>query len=205
MNPIIEKSLNHSMTYEEYRDLIKQLVEKHSTTGFEKTEANINFTMLNDRRMRRWDKTLKLNDQAVEAAQRLHEHVTWLVITESWCGDAAHVLPVFNKLVETNRNIDLRIVLRDENENLMNMFLTNGTSSIPKLIMINDHTGHVVETYGPRPSLATQMVNNYKAEHGRLSPEFKEDLQRWYNQNKGENIIEDLTKMLCGVEPSICQ
>ena len=71
--------------------------------------------------------------------------------------------------------------------------------------MINDHTGHVVETYGPRPSLATQMVNNYKAEHGRLSPEFKEDLQRWYNQNKGENIIEDLTKMLCGVEPSICQ
>ena len=79
MNPIIEKSLNHSMTYEEYRDLIKQLVEKHSTTGFEKTEANINFTMLNDRRMRRWDKTLKLNDQAVEAAQRLHEHVTWLV------------------------------------------------------------------------------------------------------------------------------
>ncbi|MDU8884936.1 thioredoxin family protein [Yeosuana sp. MJ-SS3] len=205
MDIIIEKSLKHSMTYQEYRDLLKQLVENKSTTGFEKTETNINYTKLNDRRMNRWDKTLKLDYQAIEATQRLHDHVTWLVIVESWCGDAAHVLPVINKLANENKNIDLRIVLRDENEDLMNLFLTDGTRSIPKLIMINDFTGEVTETYGPRPTIATNMVNEYKAKHGKLSPEFKEDLQRWYNHNKGKNIIEDLTKMLCGVEPSICQ
>ena len=205
MDIIIEKSLKHSMTYQEYRDLLKQLVENKSTTGFEKKETNINYTKLNDRRMNRWDKTIKLDYQAIEATQRLHDHVTWLVIVESWCGDAAHVLPVINKLANENKNIDLRIVLRDENEDLMNLFLTDGTRSIPKLIMINDFTGEVTETYGPRPTIATNMVNEYKAKHGKLSPEFKEDLQRWYNHNKGKNIIEDLTKMLCGVEPSICQ
>ena len=205
MNPIIEKSLKHSMTYQEYIDLIKQLVQKNGTTGFEKTEANIKYTKLNERRMSRWAKTLNLNDEVIEAAQRLHDHVTWLVIVESWCGDAAHVLPVFNKLANTNQKIDLRIVLRDENEDLMNMFLTNETRSIPKLIMINDETEEVTDTYGPRPSEATKYVNDFKAMHGKLTLEFKEELQRWYNQNKGENIIEDLTKMLCAVEPNICQ
>jgi len=205
MNSIIEKSLLKSMSYQEYRDLIKQLANKNGTTGFDKNEALVGYTKLNERRMKRWDKTLKLNEQAIEATQNLQDHVTWLVITESWCGDAAHILPVINKLANQNENIDLKIVLRDENEDLMNMFLTNGTRSIPKLIMINDKTEEVTDIYGPRPSTATKKVNDYKAKHGKLTPEFKEELQRWYNQDKGKGTIDDLTKMLCEVEPTICQ
>jgi len=205
MNSIIEKSLQKSMSYQEYRDLIKQLANKNGTTGFDKNEALVGYTKLNERRMKRWDKTLKLNEQAIEATQSLQDHVTWLVITESWCGDAAHILPAINKLANQNENIDLKIVLRDENEDLMNMFLTNGTRSIPKLIMINDKTEEVTDIYGPRPSIATKKVNDYKAKHGKLTPEFKEELQRWYNQDKGKGTIDDLTKMLCEVEPTICQ
>ncbi|MEJ2112205.1 MAG: thioredoxin family protein [Flavobacteriaceae bacterium] len=205
MNSIIEKSLQKSMSYQEYRDLIKQLANKNGTTGFDKNEALVGYTKLNERRMKRWDKTLKLNEQAIEATQSLQDHVTWLVITESWCGDAAHILPVINKLANQNENIDLKIVLRDENEDLINMFLTNGTRSIPKLIMINDKTEEVTDTYGPRPSIATKKVNDYKAKHGKLTPEFKEELQRWYNQDKGKGTIDDLTKMLCEVKPTICQ
>jgi thiol-disulfide isomerase/thioredoxin len=118
------------------------------------------------------------------------------VITESWCGDAAHVNPVINKVAEQNPNIDLKFVLRDENPELMDVFLTNGGRAIPKLIMIDNVSGEVTNTFGPRPSIVTQMVVDYKTEHGMLTPEFKEDLQLWYNKNKGQNIIEDLVSLL---------
>ena len=205
MDTIIKDSLKRSISYQEYRDLVHQMVEMNSTTGHEKTEALTNYTMLNDRRMKRWDKTLKVNEEAQDKTKKFRENVTWLVLTESWCGDAAHILPAMQKIAELNDNIDLKVVLRDENEDLMNAFLTNGNRSIPKLIMIDDSTGEVINTYGPRPSIATQFVNDYKKEHGKLTPEFKEDLQQWYNRDKGQNIIDDLTEKLCELEPSICQ
>ena len=62
--------------------------------------------------------------------------------------------------------------------------------------MVDNNSKEVLNTFGPRPSEATQMVVNYKEEHGMLTPEFKEDLQRWYNKNKGQNVIEDLVNLL---------
>ncbi|SHG95264.1 thioredoxin family protein [Winogradskyella jejuensis] len=193
---IISESLGKSMSYKAYRDLVEELTANNSTTGTEKTEALVNYTMLNDRRMKRWDKTVKVSEEAKTKVHNFERKVTWLVITESWCGDAAHIMPVINKIAELNDNIDYKVVLRDENDGLMNAFLTNGGKAIPKLIMIDNQTGEVENTFGPRPSVATNMVNDYKAEHGGLTPEFKEDLQRWYNKDKGQSTIEDLVDLL---------
>ena len=204
MNNIIEESLNKSQSYQDYRASVKQLVADHSTTGNDKSEAMVNYTMLNDRRMKRWDKTIKVPQDLVDRVSEFNEKATWLVLTESWCGDAAHIMPIMNKIAELNNNIDFKVVLRDENPELMDMFLTNGSRSIPKMIMIDDESGEVVNSYGPRPSEATKIVNDYKKEHGKLTPEFKEDLQRWYNMDKGQNTMEDLTKTLCELEPSVC-
>ena len=204
IHPTIKESLAKSISYDAYRNLVNQFAESEGTTGLEQTEALINYTKLNARRMKRWDKTLKISEAHQKEVAELNHPITWLVITESWCGDAAHVMPVLNKLAELNDNIDLKIVLRDENLELMDMFLTNGGRAIAKLIMIDNETGEVMDTFGPRPSEATALVNNYKAEHGKLTPEFKEDLQVWYNKNKGQNIIEDAVKMLCDFQPSIC-
>ena len=183
---------------------MKQLVADHSTTGNDKSEAMVNYTMLNDRRMKRWDKTIKVPQDLVDRVSEFNEKATWLVLTESWCGDAAHIMPIMNKIAELNNNIDFKVVLRDENPELMDMFLTNGSRSIPKMIMIDDESGEVVNSYGPRPSEATKIVNDYKKEHGKLTPEFKEALQRWYNMDKGQNTMEDLTTTLCELEPSVC-
>jgi thiol-disulfide isomerase/thioredoxin len=155
--------------------------------------------------MNRWDKTLKLSEKTQKQINEFETNVTWLVLAESWCGDAAHVLPVLNKIAELNDYIDLKIVLRDENLELMDAFLTNGGRSIPKLIMVDNKTGDVLNTYGPRPSEATSLVNRYKVKYGVLTPEFKEDLQHWYNNDKGQNIIEDITNMLCELQSSVCQ
>ena len=196
INEIISTSLENSMSYSEYRDLVEQLTEQNSTTGEQKTEALANYTALNDRRMRRWDKTIKISEEAKSKIEKASKKVTFLVLTESWCGDAAHIMPVINKVAELNENIDYKVVLRDENDELMNQFLTNGGKSIPKLIAIDNTTQEVINTFGPRPSTATKLVNDYKAEHGKLTPEFKEDLQRWYNKDKGQSTIEDLIDLI---------
>ena len=193
---IVSESLKKGISYQDYRTLVRDLVEEGSTTGHEKTEALANYTMLNDRRMKRWDKTIKISEDIKEKFSNFKGNVSWLIITESWCGDAAHVIPALNKMADLSENIDLKLVIRDENEALMDQFLTNGGRAIPKLIIIDNTTGEVVNTFGPRPSEATQMVLDYKTEHGSLTPEFKEDLQGWYNKNKGQNIISDIISLL---------
>jgi len=196
MEAILKDALQKGMTYLEYRDLVAALVASGTTSGSEKTEINANYTLLNDRRMKRWDKTLKVPMAIEKKLKNYKEPVTWLVIMESWCADGAHTLPVLNKLAELNDKIHLKIVLRDENPALMQAFLTHGARAIPKLIMVDDKTGDVISTYGPRPSEATSFVNRFKAKYGELTPEFKEDLQHWYNNDKGQNIMEDIVDVL---------
>lgn len=193
---IISESLKNSMTYAEYRTLVSNLVEKKSTTGNDKSDDLVEYTQLNDKRMKRWDKTAKVSEDTTTKIKDSNKKTTWLVISESWCGDAAHIMPIINKVAELNDNIDYKVVLRDENDALMNQFLTHGGKSIPKLIMLDSKTNEVLNTFGPRPTVATQLVQDYKTEHGMLTPEFKEDLQRWYNKDKGQSTIEDLIKLL---------
>lgn len=192
------------MSYQSYRELVKQLAEDNSNSGIEKTEALANYTKLNDRRMKRWDKTIQVSDVAQIRIAGFQHNITWLVITESWCGDAAHVIPALNKIAQLNTHINFRVVLKDDNPELMDAFLTNGNEAIPKLLIIDDETREVINTYGPRPTEATNYVKRFKAKYGALTPEFKEDLQHWYNSDKGQNVIEDVTLMLCKMEPSVC-
>lgn len=196
LSKLLSESISKGLSYKDYSNEVFLMAEEKRTSGFEQSEAWINFTMLNARRMKRWEKTLKIADQVEEKIARVQLNITWLVITESWCGDAAHVLPVINKIANLNHGIDLCLVYRDQNPELMEKFLTNGNRGIPKLIMIDNETKEVVSTYGPRPTSATRMVQDYKTLHGKLTPEFKEDLQRWYNKDKGGTIVLDILKIL---------
>lgn len=189
---VVQESLSNAMTYADYRTMVAQLVEEEKSSGPEQTEDVINFTQLNHKRMKRWDKTLKFSSESLDKIGAFNKSVTWLVLSESWCGDAAIALPVMNKIAELNPNISFLVLLRDENSELMDRFLTNGTKSIPKLIVFDDTTKSVVAEWGSRSKNATDMVEAYKKEHGGLTPEFKQDLQMWYNKDKGQSILEDL-------------
>lgn len=196
INDIITESLTNSMSYEAYRALVSDLVAKGKSTGAIQSETLSNYSMLNDKRMQRLDKKIVLSDEVIEKVTLIEKPTTWLVLTESWCGDAAQTMPVMNKIATLNPNITFKVVLRDENEELMNAFLTNGSKSIPKLIMYDEVNEEVLETFGPRPSQATTMVNDYKQKHGALDADFKKDLQIWYTKDKGQNTANDLIKLL---------
>lgn len=193
---VVQKGISKAMTYQDYRRLVDNLSAESRSTGPEQSEVLTNYTLLNQRRMKRLDKTLKISDASVKKIKDFDKKVTWLVLTESWCGDAAQTMPMMNKVAEHNDNISFKVILRDENLDVMNRFLTNNTMSIPKLVMVEDATGEILRDWGSRPKTATQMVIDYKNEHGTLTPEFKEELQVWYNKDKGQSTLSDLMELL---------
>lgn len=195
MNTIIKDSLAKSVSYQGYRKTVSDLLLAGKSTGPNQSAELLNYSTLNDARMNRLDKKTKLTDSTIETLKNTKATQTWLFITESWCGDAAQIAPVIHKMSLENTNVALKVVLRDENEALINQFLTNGSKSIPKLVVL-DQNNEVISSWGPRPSIATKMVNDYKEKHGGLDADFKKELQVWYNKNKGENIQEDVVAFL---------
>ena len=196
INSLIKSSLNKAISYEEYRDQVVQYAKNRTSSNPTPSEAHYQYTILNNSRMKRLDRTLKIEDQVINKLKTYSEKVTWLVLTESWCGDAAQVLPVINKLATTAENIDLRILYRDENTELMDHFLTNKSRSIPKLIAFDTSKQEVLKEWGPYPQVLSEKIKNFKDIHGSLTPKFKEEIQIWYNKNKGKSIALDLLKLI---------
>lgn len=198
MRELLSNSLKSSLNYPEYLELLNELVQKSDTTG-EATPDRINFTALNFNRILRLNKTISLTAEQEEHFRNIKAKQTWLVLLESWCADGAQTIPVLNKIAEVSENINLRIVLRDENPKLMDQLLTNGTRSIPKLVIL-DKEMEVVTTWGPRTVSATQMVNDYKVEFGSIDSNFKARLQIWYNKDRGMSIINELANIVQNLE-----
>lgn len=182
---IFRKSIERSHSYVEYRTLLKELLSQGKSSGAEQSEALLHYSQLNDTRMNRLDKTINIPVENIEKLKQIAHEQIWLVITEGWCGDAAQILPVINKMAEQNTKIDLRVVFRDENDDLMQMFLTNGTRSIPKLIVLNKETHEIITDFGPRPKDAKKLIQDYKEQHGIVDETAKTELQLWYLHDKG--------------------
>jgi hypothetical protein len=103
-------------------------------------------------------------------------------------------------MAELTEKIKLKIVFRDENEALMNLFLTNGTKSIPKLIILDKNTLEVLADFGPRPKGATQLIADYKSVHGIVDENAKTQLQLWYLHDKGISIQNEILDLLVTLE-----
>lgn len=196
MKTILEKSLQTAHSYSEYKKMVLELLKEGKSTGVNQNEDLFHFTKLNNQRMKRLDKQTKLNKETLNKTQKINKDFTWLVLTESWCGDAAQTLPVINKFAEANERIDLKVVLRDENEELMNKFLTNGSKSIPKLIVVDNSSKEVVGSWGPRSLKATKLVQDYKQKYGKVDAKLKTDLQNWYNEDKGFHIEMEMVELI---------
>ena len=191
MTTLLKSTCQNAMDYEAYKALVHDLVQHKETTGADTSEEKVALTKLNASRLRRLDKTISIPEVAVEHFRNITTPQTWILIVESWCADAVQTIPVIHKIAEISSKVNFKMVLRDENDALMNHFLTNGARAIPKLLIM-DEACKVYDTWGPRSKNATQLVMDYKKEHGRIDDEFKKNLQLWYLKDGGAAIIEDL-------------
>ncbi|MBO0340267.1 thioredoxin family protein [Flagellimonas profundi] len=192
---MIQGGIENGMDYIEYVTMLNVLVAKGKTTGSEQSEQRIANTKLNASRIRRIDKKVSIAEDQLKVFQNISEKQVWLVLLESWCSDGAQAIPVFNKLAKSTPNIELKIIMRDENPKLMDRFLTNGTRSIPKLLVSNEE-GDLLHIWGPRPEVAAKMVEAYKEQYGKVDEKFKRELQIWYNKDGGKTIVDELIRMV---------
>jgi hypothetical protein len=174
--------LSKGMSYEEYRRLIDALIMVGKSTAERESESLLEYSKMNVVRMKRLDKTIEIIPELCEAIEKNQDPQTWLVLTEGWCGDAAQIVPVFEKIAALNNNIRLRFLLRDQNLNLMDRYLTNVTRSIPKLIVLNKD-GEEIFNWGPRPKVLQEMFYHMKANAIENSI-IKEEMHRWYAADK---------------------
>lgn len=146
LQQIIKDAANKSISYEQYRAFVEAHTVNGTNSGDEVTEALAEYTKLNNQRMKRLDKTLKILPEYQEFLNSFDKDVYFLIITESWCGDAAQTMPMMNKVAQA-AGVDFKVVLRDENPLLMDRFLTNGGRAIAKLILVDNNTGLPVTTW----------------------------------------------------------
>lgn len=195
---IESRYLQSAISYDAYKSLIDELVTAGKTTGPDQSEAMVHYTQLNQQRMHRVEKTIQILPDVAAQLLTVNRPQIWLVLTETWCGDAAQSLPVIHALSELNPLISLRMLLRDENLELMDRYLTNGVSrSIPKLIAADATTGEVLFTWGPRPGALQESFAGMRSE-GLPFQVIKEELQRWYNQDKTAMIQTEIAALASG-------
>lgn len=184
-----------AMPYGAYRSLLDDLLASNKTTGSNQSEGMLNYTRMNVQRMNRIDKHWELEQHTIDLLKSIQKPMLWLVLTEAWCGDAAQNLPVVNKMAAESQHIQMLMLLRDEHPQLMDQFLTNGTRSIPKLIVANPNTLEVLASWGPRPEPAHQMVKDMKAQ-GISHDEYAEAVHKWYAQDKGLTVQKEFRTLI---------
>lgn len=197
----MQAKFDQGMTYQVYRDLVDRLYNEEKTTGPDQSEAMVHYTKMNRQRMKRLDKTVDLLPEIKEGLHGLKGKHRWLVLTESWCGDAAHIVPVLNKMTEENESIELRFILRDEHLDVMDEHLTNGGRSIPKLLMMDADSMETLAEFGPRPSEVQAMTLAYKASPGdEPYSEFSKKIQQWYNKDQTRSIQREVLALVQSID-----
>lgn len=175
-----------------YQHYLEQMI-REIESGAE--DEHSHYIPLNLHRSRRVTKTVKLTDGILAEIAGLHHPIHWLLITEHWCGDSAQSLPVINAVAEASGGlIDLRIVYRDQNTELIDAHLTNGGRAIPKLIQMDRSFG-VTGIWGPRPNEAQKLVKELKS-NPETAATYADKLHKWYADDHTLSIQKDLGKLL---------
>ena len=191
----IKQALENSFSYADYRKKVTSLIAEGKSTGHTQSPDLLHYSELNETRMNRLEKTISISEDVITKLQNLDKKYIWLVLSEGWCGDAAQIVPVIHKMAEATDMVELKIALRDDNDALMQHFLTNGGKAIPKLIVLDAEKLEVVLDWGPRPHGAKQLILDYKAAHRIVDETAKIELQKWYLQDKGISIQNEIVEM----------
>lgn len=114
-----------------------------------------------------------------------------LVVAEDWCGDASNSIPFLAKWAEQTPGVELRIIRRDEHPEVMDRYLTNGSRSIPIVIVLDQDFGELGH-WGPRPGLLQEWVMQNKGTVPKA--ELYPQIRKWYARDRGETTLREILK-----------
>ena len=143
-----------------------------------------------------WEQTYSRARIPQDLADRASAAVgSWrlLVLSEDWCGDAANTIPVLAAFAEAVPNLDLRLLARDENLDLMDEHLTGTSRSIP-VVMLLDGDGVERSWWGPRPADLQAWVLGPGMDLEK--PARYVEVRKWYARDRGRTTVEDIVRMI---------
>ncbi|MCS7085282.1 MAG: thioredoxin family protein [Bacteroidia bacterium] len=193
-----EQRVASAMSYAEYWALIEKLTAEGKTTGDDHSPRMLEYTRLNMQRLKRGDAQATVSPPLAEAIRKIEKPQIWIVLTEWWCGDAAQNIALFPKMAALNPKITLKFMLRDQNPDIMDAFLTNGARAIPKLIILDGQTYEVLAHWGPRPAPMQRLAQDYKA--GKTTrEEFQKALHLAYFKDQYRSLNEEMTEIFAKI------
>jgi hypothetical protein len=178
------------MDFQSYQAHFQSILNTEHTIPPYNDPSYLNYTKLNWSRQQRWIKVGELNKDLEALIKSIKTQQHWIVITEPWCGDAAHTVPFIYRLSELNPLILFDIQLRDSEPYLIGQYLSGESKSIPKFI-IRDSAGDDLLVWGPRPLESQKLFDRLKIAGADLE-EYKLQLQQWYNKDKGVSLQQEL-------------
>ncbi len=182
------------MDFQSYLQYFREITEGISTLKPYDEPHYKDYTKLNFSRMNRWLKTGVVNESLVNLIKNIKAPQTWITITEPWCGDAAHSVPFIHLISELSPLINAEYELRDSPPFRIEKYLSNGSKSIPVLIVKNQH-GDDIFTWGSRPAEA-ELLRNDLISRKTDPEEIRTALQQWYNKDKGHSLQKELLELL---------
>lgn len=187
----LKKYWDEAMSFEDYLKLTEQRISNPET---EEDQAKLHYNELGMQRMQRTLKTFKIDENQAKDLENKNFEGKILIISEPWCGDASSTVPAIAKFFEGKNEV--RIFLRDTDPSLIEQFLTNGTQSIPKVLILNKDN-EVINTWGPRPKYGLELLKKFKENPEEYPREqFYNDLQVYYAKNRGKDTITELLNLI---------
>ncbi len=182
------------MTFTDYTELIEGLLSQNKTTGNNHSADMIQYTKMNQSRINRWLKKGELSPELTEEIKKIDNKQKWIILSEGWCGDTPVSLAFLSKIAELNPNIEFEVLLRDENLDLMDKYLTNGGRSIPKLVVFDENDEELFN-WGPRPKKIQEYYTDAKKKEIPYA-DISIELQKLYNKDKGLSFQKEILDLM---------
>ncbi|KMQ62528.1 thioredoxin [Chryseobacterium sp. BLS98] len=182
---------DQGISFEEYIRIAKERLENPAN------QQETDYKQYYELGLQRMDRTLKKyvpdEEQLKQLASKNFDGKI-LIISEAWCGDASATVPALVTFFKGHN--DVKIFLRDSDKSLISQYLTNGTESIPKVIIL-DKDFNVKNSWGPRPKYGYELLMKHKANPEAYPKDnFYNDLQLYYAKNRGKDAVQEILELL---------
>jgi len=152
------------------------------------------YSKYNLERQERVESIWSASDAFAKAVMAAPGPSDWLFITDDWCVDSAYSLPLVLWGAQQRDDITLRIHLKDDHPEIMDLFLTNGKRSIPKWVGINPE-GEIQFSWGPQPD-AIRDIRQRLMDDGAEGRVVSATTVDWYADEGWLEVERELTNVL---------
>ena len=201
MLPFFEAERPHDeFTYDAYLKRWKEEKDVSLTADMDSKERKlVHYKRYNYERSQAVHAAYETSGALRDALDGITEPQFWMVLTETWCGDSAYNLPVIAEAATRSPHVTLRILLRDDNPDIMDRYLTDGSRSIPKLVAF-DEQGNELFTWGPRPERLRALRSELIAEEYGSKEVISRLLER-YEDGAWKEVDRELTEAIQSAQP----